>query len=79
MDGGSAGLWSDPFPCQPGGCGTARTMAAPRMHWSALEMLTQNLGHSAGLIQLVPGSPGSDVRTPWDWHKPFFGTVCRGW
>lgn len=81
MDGGNAGLWRDPLLCQPGGCGTsssswepaptAHTMPAPWMHRSALEMLIQHLGHSAGSgSQLVPGSPGSDVRTPWGWHGP---------
>lgn len=87
IDGGNAGLWRDPFLCQPGGCGisspswgpapSAHTVPAPWMQLSALEMLTQHLGHSSGSwLPLVPGSPGSDVRTPWDWHGPW--ALCAG-
>lgn len=52
----------DPFLCQPGACGTsspswgpaptAHTVPAPWMHQSALEMLTQHLGHSSGVSNL---------------------------
>lgn len=89
IDGGKAGLWRDPFLCLPGGCGTsspswgpaltADTMPDPWMHQSALEMLTQHLGHSFG-SWLPPGA-----KEPWEWCQDtlglaqIFGTVCRGW
>lgn len=49
-----------PTPCQPHGC----TSQPWRCSHSTLDTPP---GPGS---QLVPGSPGSDVRTPWDWHGP---------
>lgn len=49
-----------PTPCQPHGC----TSQPWRCSHSTLDTAP---GPGS---QLVPGSPGRDVRTPWDWHGP---------